>query len=82
VTLDARELYLSPNGDRWLLLHEASSGRVFVRHEPNKPSGGLAADIEIGEFLIEGRQGPEHIELLRLIGSLAGGGTATEDGAS
>jgi hypothetical protein len=79
--LDTRELYLSPNGDKWLLVREVSSGRVFIRHEPNKPSGGRAADIEIGEFLIEGRRGPEHVELLRLIGSLAAADQATEEGA-
>lgn len=28
------------------------------------------ADLEIGEFLIRGVYGPEHLELLRLIGTL------------
>jgi hypothetical protein len=43
---------------------------VFVRHEPNLPSGGQVADIEIGALLIAAGKGPEKQELLRLIGSL------------
>jgi hypothetical protein len=45
-------------------------GRVFVRHEPNLPSGGQVADIETGAFLIAAGNGPEKQELLRLIGTL------------
>jgi hypothetical protein len=45
-------------------------GRVFVRHEPNLPSGGQVADIELGAFLIAAGNGPEKQELLRLIGTL------------
>jgi hypothetical protein len=65
-----RELYRSANGDRWCLIREPGAGRVFVRHEPNLPSGGKGADIGIGEFLTRGSHGPEHQELLRLIGTL------------
>ena len=64
-----REIYFSANGDRWLLAHEPT-GRVFVRHEPNLPSGGQVADIELGAFLIAAGNGPEKQELLRLIGTL------------
>jgi len=39
-----REIYRSSNGDRWLLARDPETGRVFVRHEPNLPSGGLVAD--------------------------------------
>lgn len=66
----ARELYRSANGDRWSLVHEYDSGRTFVRHEPNLPSGGRPADIPIGDFLVRNDKGPEHTELLRLIGTL------------
>ena len=72
-TLQARELYASSNGDRWFLARDPGSGRVFVRHEPNIASGGRRAEIEIGEFLARGGQGPEHQALLRLIGTLAVG---------
>ncbi len=66
----ARLLYSSENGDRWLLVRGPEPERVFVRHEPNAASGGQTADLEIAEFLIRGVYGPEHIELLRLIGTL------------
>lgn len=70
MTLQTRELYESANGDRWLLARDPETGRAFVRHEPNAPSGGEIVHIEVGEFLVEDRGGPEHAELLRLIGSL------------
>jgi hypothetical protein len=50
---------------------------VFVRHEPNLPSGGQVADIEIGAFLFAAGNGPEKQELLRLIGTLVRGPDAT-----
>lgn len=69
--VDTRELYTSPNGDRWLLCREGD--RVFVRHEPNVPSGGRVSDIEIGAFLSRRPLNPEHQALLRLIASLIDG---------
>ena len=33
-------------------------------------SGGITSELEIAEFLIRGVYGPEHVELLRLIGTL------------
>jgi hypothetical protein len=68
--VEARELYRSANGDRWLLVRDPGSGRVSVRHEPNAPTGGRASDTEVGDFLLRGGDGPEHRELLRLIGTL------------
>ena len=64
---EGRVLYRSPNGDRWLLVLEA--GHVLVCHEPNRPSGGKASMVEVGEFLSYGH-GPEQQALLQLIGSL------------
>jgi hypothetical protein len=72
LALEARELYHSSNGDRWYLVCESGSDRVFIKHEPNVSSGGRATEIEIGAFLKRGDQGPEHQELLRLIGTLVG----------
>jgi hypothetical protein len=72
-----REIYHSPNGDRWSLAHESDTGRVFVRHEPNLPSGGQVVDIEIGTFLVAVGNGPEKQELLRLIRTLVRGPPAT-----
>ena len=70
MAIRTREVYCSANGDRWLLAHDANTGRVFVRHQPNLPSGGQVADIEIGAFLIAAGNGPEKQELLRLIATL------------
>jgi hypothetical protein len=70
MAVEMRELYSSPNGDRWYLARDSDSGQVFIRHEPNLPSGGKAADLEVGMFLRLRGQGPEHQELVRLIGTL------------
>jgi hypothetical protein len=56
-----------------LLALDSDTDQVFVRHEPNLPSGGQAADIEIGGFLVAPGSGPEKQELLRLIGTLVRG---------
>lgn len=70
MTVEARELYRSANGDRWSLVRDPGSRQVFIRHEPNAASGGRASDIDVGEFLVRGGHGPQHQELLRLIGTL------------
>jgi hypothetical protein len=70
--LERRELYSSPNGDKWFLSRDSATGNVFVRHEANVPSGGRLTDIDIGAFLSAGRN-PEHQALLRLIGTLVEG---------
>ena len=71
MTVRTREIYrTAPDGDRWLLARDPDTTRVFVRHEPNLPSGGQVADMEVGAFLTAGGSGPEKQELLRLIGTL------------
>ena len=65
-----RQLYSSPNGDRWFLARDPASGNVFVRHEANAPSGGHVTEVGIGEFLSRGQRHPEHEALLGLIGTL------------
>jgi hypothetical protein len=73
VTIEKRELYASPNGDRWYLARYPETGRVFVQHVPNIPSGGQPSTLELAEFL--GREGnpPEQQALLRLIGTMVDG---------
>jgi hypothetical protein len=73
MAVDTRELYCSPNGDRWLLGRDPATGDVFVRHEPNGPSGGQPSHIDIGAFLCRGPRNPEHRALLGLIGTLVEG---------
>ena len=67
---DQRELYRSSNGDTWSLGREPHTGYAFIIHEPNGPSGGLLTPMDLGAFLQNGVQGPEHQALLRLIGTL------------
>ena len=70
MSLETRQLYASPNGDRWYLARYPDSGRVFVQHVPNAPSGGQPANIELVDFLGRGGNAPEHQALVRLIGTL------------
>ncbi|WP_205647736.1 hypothetical protein [Acuticoccus yangtzensis] len=67
---ERRELYRSPNGDAWFLGREPSDGQAFIIHQPNAPSGGRLSHIDLRRFLKDGRDGPEHRALLRLIGTL------------
>jgi hypothetical protein len=73
MAIEMRELYSSSNGDRWFLSRDSSTGDVFIRHEPNRPSGGQPSHIDIGAFLSRGPRNPEHRALLQLIGTLIEG---------
>ena len=73
MTIETRTLYQSSNGDSWRLARDTETGRVFVQHEANLPSGGRVDEIEIGPFLAASGRGPEHQELLRLISTLVSG---------
>jgi hypothetical protein len=64
-----KELYNSPNGDRWLL-NKTVSGKLFVSHHPNVASGGQASEIEVKAFLSRGGQGPEHQALMEALARL------------
>jgi hypothetical protein len=70
MTTQTREIYHSSNGDRWLLARDVETGKVFVMHEANPASGGQRTNIRLGTFLSQDGRGPEHQELLRLIGTL------------
>ena len=70
MAIEARELYASSNGDRWLLARDPETQEVFIKHEPNAASGGISSHTAIGEFLRSGARGPEHTALLHLIGTL------------
>ena len=70
MTFETRELYASPNGDRWLLARYAESGRIFAQHVPNVPSGGQPSSIELAEFLAREGNPSEQQALVRLIGTL------------
>jgi hypothetical protein len=73
VTHHMRELYYSATGDRWHLVRDDESEEVFVTHRPTATPGGQSTNIELGTFLSQNGQGPQHQALLRLIGSLVKG---------
>ena len=77
MSVKTRELYSSPNGDRWLLSHDSDTERVFIRHEANRPSGGQVSELDIGTFLSRGPLNPEHQARLRLIPTLMDDGAET-----
>jgi hypothetical protein len=62
-----REIYTSANGDRWSVGVESESGRVFVKHEANVPSGGHTSEFDIEEFLNGAPDSPEHQALMQLV---------------
>ena len=70
MTVEKRELYSSPNGDRWSVCRDPAAENVFIRHEANLASGGQLTDLPIGAFLSRGELHPEHQALLHLIGTL------------
>src|SRR5947209_2841253 len=64
-----KELYDSPNGDRWFLKRDVS-GKLFVSHHPNIASGGLASEVEVETFLARSGRGPEHQALVEALSRL------------
>jgi hypothetical protein len=63
-----RQIYISENGDRWLLCRE-EGGRVYVLHEQTYHQAEPLQKSK-SAFLSTGKRGPEHQSLLRLIGEL------------
>ena len=59
-------LYTSENGDTWWLCSRAD-GVAEVLHQPNPKSGGQPSRSTVADFLAEGRNGPEHEALRRVI---------------
>jgi hypothetical protein len=47
MAITAKDFYRSSNGDRWQLIRDPTSGRTFVRHEPNLSSGGRTTDTDV-----------------------------------
>ena len=73
MSVQTRLIFSSPNGDDWFLAYDAVSERTFVQHRANAASGGHVTESDIGDFLSRGPRNPEHMALLRLIGTLAHG---------
>jgi hypothetical protein len=64
-----KELYKSPNGDRWFLCR-IISGDLIVSHEPNRASGGHPSEVAVDVFLALGGNGPEHQALVDALAML------------
>ena len=69
MTIQARTLYTSPNGDTWSLCRNRI-GEVVVSHQPHLPSDREPSEIDLSSFLAKGNQRPEHQALRKLIGEL------------
>jgi hypothetical protein len=67
-----KELYNSPNGDRWALC-KVQSGKLVVSHQSNKASGGRASELDVEVFVSQGGRGPEHQALIETLATLDGG---------
>ena len=65
--IKTREIYTSSNGDSWSVGLESESGRVFIKHDANVPSGGHTTEFEIEEFLKGPPGSPEHQALMQYI---------------
>jgi hypothetical protein len=64
-----KELYNSPNGDRWVLRRD-HAGKLVVSHYPNDASGGQASEVGVQAFLSQSRPGPEHKALIEALASI------------
>lgn len=66
----SREFYTSSNGDRWLVVKVGERGEIFVRHEPNRASGGQPCEVDIETFMARGPDSPEGNALIGLLDQL------------
>ena len=73
-----KELYVSPNGDRWIL-GENQGGELVVCHDPNKRSGGAPSEIALDVFLSHGGPGPEYQALAEALANLEVAGKNPDD---
>ena len=64
-----RDLYASPNGDRWSL-GRRPGGDLVVCHYPNQPSGGAFSETDVNVFLRWQPHGPEHQALIAVLADL------------
>lgn len=69
MSLQLRLLYDSSNGDRWYIWRDEADRRLFIRHEPNRASGGRPVHFSLREFLAQ-QQGPQHEAFLTILSRL------------
>jgi hypothetical protein len=64
-----KDLYNSPNGDRWVLCRNPS-GMLVVSHHPNSASGGRISETGVDVFLAQNGRGPEREALVEALARL------------
>jgi hypothetical protein len=64
---EAEPFHESSNGDSWSLIADPASSGLTVIHRPNPHSGGKVSTTEVGEFLRQNPESPQHLALQRLI---------------
>lgn len=63
---DGDVFYTSGNGDQWLLITEGE-GQRFVRHVPNRSSGGAVEVIDLRSFLDREPHSPQNQALQKIL---------------
>jgi hypothetical protein len=58
MSLEARELYSSPNGDRWYLVRDPGAEQVFIMHEPMLHRGAKQVVSKSESFSVEEAMAP------------------------
>ncbi|RWG85140.1 hypothetical protein EN836_14490 [Mesorhizobium sp. M1C.F.Ca.ET.193.01.1.1] len=66
----SRAFYTSSNGDRWLVVKVGERDEIFVRHEPNRASGGQPSVVDIETFMACRPGSPEGKALIDLLDQL------------
>lgn len=60
IGMTERVIYENSNGDVWLLARDPASRMPAVKYRPNVSSGGRSSYTDLGKFLRNGANGPEH----------------------
>ncbi len=63
---DGTLFHQSQNGDQWLLVTDVG-GRQFIRHIPNRSSGGTVELTDVQSFLDREPQSPQNQDLQKLL---------------
>jgi len=66
ILITLRELYVSPNGDKWEIT-EDDDKRLFIRHTPNEASGGRQRILTTDSFLTSEHSGPQQEAFKKLV---------------
>jgi hypothetical protein len=51
LTFSSEDIYESQSDNTWWLMHDATSGRAYIRHDASPSSGGHVTEVEAEKFL-------------------------------